>query len=47
MFCEMKRLPKSSMVEPNCAGPDAASAFPLIGSKRKSVPRTSTGAMSG
>jgi hypothetical protein len=34
-------------VEPNCAGPEAASALPLIGSKRKSVPRISTGAIYG
>src|SRR6266853_5594920 len=35
------------MVEPNCAGPEAASNLPLIGSKRKSVPRTRTEGISG
>ena len=47
MFSVMKRLPKSSKVDPNCAGPEAGSALPLIGSNRKSVPRTSTGFISG
>jgi hypothetical protein len=43
VFCVMNRFPHSSNVNPNCAGPDALSAFHVNGSNRMSAPRNSNG----